>query len=138
MPIETNFAQETLVYHHPIPCTFARMCTLEVLKPPHLTLRHLGGELHIRSNRPHVLLFQEGPFTAYLGQLIHAAGQPWWDFCLLVEDNRAYAAMHSPQTVIPPHAHALSLLRVHANGHASYLHAESPEDFAFVAGAPPL
>ena len=119
MPIETNFALTTGVYHKPLPATKAEHRHLQKALQSH------PNRLGARYDKGCIVLEPEAAFIPeavpeevwqVLGKIIQKAMQPWWDFCMLVADSKPQAAS--------PHAHALSLIRVYPDGSMAYLWSE--------------
>jgi hypothetical protein len=125
MPIQTNLALETAFFHVPLPATaddVERLNACWRLQPP--TNDRIGARLGpqgllLTIEAPVVLVAVNDDYWKELGAIIARTGEPWWDFCAVVVDSEPQARH--------PHAHALSVYRVFANGRCAYLHHEEVE-----------
>lgn len=125
MPIQTNFAVETALYHLPIPATKIEVRRLNAIwnrQPPRngrLTALHTKRGLMLRIAKPVLLLAAPDGYWKLLGRLVKRTGEPWWDISAVIADSE-------PQPR-KPHAHALSLYRITAKGEFQYLYSDTPE-----------
>ncbi len=125
MPIQTNLAIETAFFHVPIPATAAQVRRLNALwqrKPlrnGRVVAKHTARGLILTVTKPVVLLAVAEEYWRALGRLIRRTGEPWWDICAIVTDSEPLPKK--------PHAHALSLFRITAEGEFHYLHSDTPE-----------
>lgn len=133
MPITLNFATEKLVWHVPVPLPqqhevrerlYTRLkdaCPtgIQLTRTPEDMLKLRSGKLRLPAG--------SDTFWQALGSVIAYTREPWWDFVILVEDDRIYLEKKGIETgKAYPHAHALSLYRVTAEGEGIYLHVEPP------------
>jgi hypothetical protein len=125
MPIQTNLAVETDLYHVPIPASQADVNRLNACwerQPPkngRIVAEHtaVGLVLHIKA--PVLMLAVSEEYWKEIGRLVRQTGEPWWDFCAAIKDFEP-----RPDR---PHAHALSIYRITPEGELHYLHHEMPE-----------
>lgn len=125
MPIQTNFARESIVFHKPIMMTPIQMhrmmeLSLEVLA---LTVAVEDEHVVLRSS-PSCLVAYPQEIWDLIGEATTTAKQPWWEFALLVEDDEEYTKKVGKGAELVPHSHALSLIRVYASGEMKYLYSE--------------
>lgn len=125
MPIQTNLAIETAFFHEPIPATASQVRRLNALwqrKPLRrglIVARHTARGLVLTVAQPIVLPAVAEEYWRALGRLIRRSGEPWWDICAIVTDSEPLPKK--------PHAHALSLFRLTAEGEFHYLHSDTSE-----------
>ena len=125
MPIQTNFAVETALFHVPIPATKAEVRRLSAIwkrQPPkngRLVATHTKPGMILKVTKPVVMVAVADGYWSEIGRLVKRTGEPWWDLCAIVSDSE-------PQRK-KPHAHALSLYRITAKGEMHHLHSDTPE-----------
>ena len=126
MPIQTNFAVETTLFHVPIPATKAQVRQLNDCwqrQPPRngrIVAKHTAHGLVLKVTAPVVMVAVADEYWRELGRLVKRTGEPWWDICAIITDSKP------PDK--KPHAHALSLYRITAKGEMYYLHSDPPEE----------
>ena len=130
MPIKTNLAVCTQLFHVPIPYLPQDMGKIKDACKNIGILRGKITPKFSKTKTSHIVSFQieaptvleaiedGNPFWKTLGKLIKTTKEPWWDLCAVIKDN-------TPRK----NAHALSIYRVRANGTVQYLLSEEPEIF---------
>ena len=125
MPIQTNLALESALYHVPIPATrtdVRRLNDCWKRQPPRngrIVATHSAQGFTLKVVTPVVMIAVADDYWREIGRLVKRTGEPWWDLCAVVVDSE-------PQPK-KPHAHALSLYRITSKGEMHYLHSDTPE-----------
>lgn len=123
MPIATNLAVCTHIYHVPIPCQAGDLGKLRAQdKRGYFKLTVRGKRLYISLEKPCIPEAVDDAFWVALAKIIKRTRQPWWDLCFLVVDSKPRKNWH-----------ALSLYRIKSDGTFSYLISEPPEDYSQIA-----
>lgn len=125
MPIQTNLAVETDLFHVPLPATAEDVQGLNECwerQPPtngRIVATMAPGGLMLRITAPVVMIAVSEEYWREFGRLIARTGEAWWDLCTTILDSE-------PQRD-HPHAHALSIYRVTVGGELRFLHHEDLE-----------
>ena len=126
MPIQTNCADCTQLFHVPLPGGDADAAALnaaferEGLKRGRLHAAASNGAIVLTLRVPFPLEALGDDYWSKVGKLVAATGELWWDFCATVVDHQPVPAY--------PRAHALSLYRVTKGGKLQCLLSEEAND----------
>lgn len=90
MPIQTNLALETALFHVPLPATEAEVQKINTAwnrQPPRngrIVARHTKQGMILKVTKPVVLVAVTDAYWQAVGRLVKRSGEPWWDICAVV------------------------------------------------------